>query len=283
MSRGATPTAVDVAIVNWNTAEAALEAARAYLASTGVSAGVTVIDNASAPPQREVLERGLPDGARVELAERNLGYGAAANRALAGGSGEVVCVSNADVAPEPTALAELARVALAEPHAGMVGPAFDPGDHYHARLPRGGELLGQIFAGSFMRHSVESPPAGEVAEVAQPSGACFAVRRGVWEECGGFDEGFFLWFEDVDLARRLLDSGRRNLVVGSARVGHARAASFRQLEGREQQAIRLASLERYVGKHHRGLAPLAAPLLALSRVLRARGAQARPQGAAPPA
>lgn len=269
MSRGATPTAVDVAIVNWNTAEAAVEAARAYLASDGVSAAVTVVDNASAPPQRELLERDLPEGARLELAERNLGYGAAANRALAGGGGEVVCVSNADVAPRPEALAELARAALAEPRAGMVGPAFDAGDRYHARLPRGGELLGQILVGSFMRHAVPSPPAGEVAEVGQPSGACFAMRREAWEECGGFDEGFFLWFEDVDLARRLLEAGRRNLAVGSARVRHTRAASFRQLDGREQQAIRLASLERYIRKHHRRLAPAAAPLLALSRALRA--------------
>jgi N-acetylglucosaminyl-diphospho-decaprenol L-rhamnosyltransferase len=268
MSRGATPTAVDVAIVNWNTAEAALEAADAYLASGGVRPSVTVVDNASTAPQRELLERGMPEGSRLELAERNLGYGAAANRALAGGDGDVVCVSNADVLPEPAALAELARAALEEPRAGMVGPAFDAGDRYHARLPRGGELLGQILAGSFMRHTVASPPPGEVAEVEQPSGACFAMRREVWEECGGFDEGFFLWFEDVDLARRLLDAGRRNLVVGSARVGHTRAASFRQLGGREQQAIRLASVERYIGKHHRRVAPLAAPLLALSRALR---------------
>jgi N-acetylglucosaminyl-diphospho-decaprenol L-rhamnosyltransferase len=268
MSRGATPTAVDVAIVNWNTAEAALEAARAYLRSSGVSVSVADVDNDSAPPQRGLLERELPEGARLELAERNLGYGAAANLALAAGRGEVVCVSNADVEPLPTALAELARAALAEPGAGMVGPAFDAADRYHAKLPRGGELLGQIFAGSFMRRTVASPPPGEVAEVEQPSGACFAMRREAWEECGGFDEGYFLWFEDVDLARRLLDAGRRNLVVGSARVGHTRAASFRQLGGREQQALRLASLERYIGKHHRRVAPLASPLLALSRALR---------------
>jgi N-acetylglucosaminyl-diphospho-decaprenol L-rhamnosyltransferase len=117
------------------------------------------------------------------------------------------------------------------------------------------------------------PAAGEVAEVGQPSGACFAVKRAVWEEAGGFDEGFFLWYEDVDLARRLRDSGRRNLLVGSARVRHAGARSFVQVDPRRQQAIRLDSVERYIRKHHPRLArTVAPPLLAVSRRLRAKGA-----------
>ena len=56
------------------------------------------------------------------------------------------------------------------------------------------------------------------------------MRRETWEFVGGFDDGFFLWYEDVDLAKRLHDQGHRNLVVGSARVGHAGASSFVQID-----------------------------------------------------
>jgi N-acetylglucosaminyl-diphospho-decaprenol L-rhamnosyltransferase len=273
MSSGATPTTVDVAIVNWNTSEAALAAARAFASSLGVEARVTIVDNGSADEQRTVLEneRGALEQAQrgrvaIVLGE-NLGYGTAANRALAGGQAPLVCVANADAVPEPGALAALAAVPIAMPDAGMVGPVFD-GDRYHADLPSGPALLGRIFAGSFRRGDVPPPPPGEVREVGQPSGACFLMRRETWERIGGFDEGFFLWYEDVDLAKRLRDAGFRNLVVGSARVEHAAARSFRQLDNRAQQAIRLPSLERYIGKHHPRLVPIARPLLRLSAWLR---------------
>jgi N-acetylglucosaminyl-diphospho-decaprenol L-rhamnosyltransferase len=273
VSRGTPPIAVDVAIVNWNTAEAALAAAAAYSASKGVEAKVTIVDNASTAEQRSLLRQGHPTGVELSLGEENLGYGAAANRALRGGESEFVCVSNADVRPLPPALAALAVVA-AEPPAGMVGPAFgiDP-DPYHSELPTGPQMLGRILAGSYNRPGIPEPGPGEVVEVGQPSGACFLLRRQAWEQLDGFDEGFFLWYEDVDLAKRLHDAGHRNLVVGAARVEHAGARSFVQIDGRRQQAIRLDSVERYIGKHHSATTRvLARPLLSAARRLRAGGA-----------
>jgi N-acetylglucosaminyl-diphospho-decaprenol L-rhamnosyltransferase len=261
MTGGATATAIDVAIVNWNTADAALGAARAFLASTGVEPALTIVDNDSSADDRRALEEGLPDGVALDLAGSNLGYGTAANRALEGGTGELICVSNADVRPEPTALGEMAAVARQNPSAGMIGPALEGGDDiYHAELPGPVALLGQIFAGSFLRRPVASPPPGVVREVGQPSGACFLMRRRTWEQVAGFDDDFFLWYEDVDLAKRLEEAGFRNLLVGSARVGHAAARSFQQLDRSELQAIRRPSLRRYIEKHHRRLAPLTAPL-----------------------
>ncbi len=274
MSPDAHPPAIDVAIVNWNTAEAALAAARAYLASEGVDARVTIVDNDSRSEQRQVLRDGCPEGVRLELGDENVGYGRAANRALREGGGELVCVSNADVLAEPGALVALAAVATNEPRAGMVGPVFGGDtDRYHAALPGTATMLARIFAGSLGERRQPSPGPGDVTEVGQPSGACFVVRREVWEATGGFDEGFFLWYEDVDLARRLHDAGYRNLVAGSARVGHAGAEAFVQVDRREQQAIRLDSVERYIRLHHRRAMPIAAPLLRLSRRLRAGGAR----------
>jgi N-acetylglucosaminyl-diphospho-decaprenol L-rhamnosyltransferase len=263
-------TAVDVAIVNWNTADAALEAARAYLASERVEPRVTLVDNASRPEQRQLLRDGCPPGARLELCDENLGYGTAANLALRDGRAELVCVSNADVLPDPGALAVLAATAVDEPGAGMVGPVFGgETDRYHADLPGAGAMLGRVLAGSFARGAVAPPEPGAVKDVGQPSGACFVLRRAVWDRAGGFDEGFFLWYEDVDLAKRLDGAGFRNLVAGSARVEHAGARAFAQLDRPTQQRIRLESVQRYIGKHHPRVRPLAAPLLRISRRLRA--------------
>jgi GT2 family glycosyltransferase len=274
MSPDGRPPAIDVAIVNWNTAEAAIAAAGAYLASEGVDARVTIVDNNSRPEQRELLREGCPASVRLELSEENLGYGRAANRALRGGSAELVCVSNPDVVAEPGALTALTQVAQQESRAGMVGPVFGGDtDRYHAALPGTTTMLARIFAGSFGERPRPSPVPGAVAEVGQPSGACFVVGRETWEAFGGFDEGFFLWYEDVDLAKRLHDAGYRNLIAGSARVGHAGAEAFIQIDRREQQAIRLRSVERYIRLHHPRAMPIAAPLLRLSRRLRAGGAR----------
>jgi N-acetylglucosaminyl-diphospho-decaprenol L-rhamnosyltransferase len=268
------PPAIDVAIVNWNTAEAALAATRAYLASEAVRLSVTIVDNNSRPEQREWLRKGCPQGVQLDLGEENVGYGRAANRALRGGESELICVSNADVLPEPRALSTLAAIACTEPWAGMVGPVFGGDtDRYHATLPGAGTMLVRIFVGSFGERRQSIPTVGEVAEVGQPSGACFVVRRETWEALGGFDEGFFLWYEDVDLARRLRDAGYRNLVAGSAQVGHTGAGAFVQVDPRRQQVIRLRSVERYIRLHHNWAMPLATPLLRLSARLRTGGAR----------
>jgi GT2 family glycosyltransferase len=156
----------------------------------------------------------------------------------------------------------------------MVGPVFGGDtDRYHAALPGAATMLVRIFAGSFGARPQPAPADGAVVEVGQPSGACFVVRRETWEALGGFDEGFFLWYEDVDLAKRLHDAGYRNLVAGSARVGHAGAEAFAQIDPRRQQAIRLRSVERYIRLHQARAMPIAAPLLRLSRRLRAGGAR----------
>jgi len=271
--------AVAIAIVSYNTRLLLDECLRSLRPDADADrAEVWVVDNNSTDGSADMVEAEHPWVTLVRSGE-NLGYGTAANRALRGGGGELVCVSNADVLPEPGALAALAAVALAEPDAGMVGPAFGGDtDRYHAELPNGAAMLGRIFVGSFARGAVAAPGPGEVVEVGQPSGACFVVRRETWERIGGFDEGFFLWYEDVDLARRLRDAGFRNLVAGSARVGHAGAGAFVQVDKRRQQAIRLRSVERYIRLHHGRAAPLAAPLLRLSARLRAGGASTRPSG-----
>lgn len=270
---------IDVAIINWNTAAAAVSAAQAFVASEGLEVGVTIVDNLSRPDQRRLLDSGARDDPRVKvlLADRNLGYGAGANLALRDDRAPLVCVSNSDVAPEPKALAELAAAALETPDAGMVGAVFEGGtQHYHSRLPGRAALLVRPFVGSAGRRPPRTPAPGEIVSIGQVSGACFVMRREAWEEVGGFDDGYFLWYDDVDLAKRLCDRGRRNLVVGSARVRHRGAASFAQIRPDTAQAIRLTSLHRYIGKHNPELLPLARPLLHASRMVRARGATGPP-------
>lgn len=57
------------------------------------------------------------------------------------------------------------------------------------------------------------------------SGACFMFKREVWESIGGFDEGFFLYFEDIDFCRRAYNKGWKIRYVPTSRVTHLEGAS----------------------------------------------------------
>src|SRR6266567_738581 len=87
-------------------------------------------------------------------------------------------------------------------------------------------------------------------EVEQPAGAFLMVRRAVWQELGGFDEGFFpLWFEEVDFCRRAIDRGYRLHYVPEATVTHAGAHSISQLTLEMRQIYWYRGLLRYSAKH----------------------------------
>lgn len=257
-------------IVNWNTSAQAVQAARDYASSTGVSTRVFIVDNDSLDDQKKILRDGAGVDFKLVESRENLGYGRAANLGLSQGEGEFVVVSNADVYPEPVALEAMAAAAIS-PEIGMVGPVFGREGHvYHDQLPGPLTMVVRIFVGSFGRKPVPFPSTGETVQVEQPSGGCFLMSRKVWEATGGFDEGFFLWYEDVDLARRLIDSGKTSVVVGDASVNHVGGESFAKLSETRQQAIRIESVGRYLKLHHPRTYSLSRPLLWLSSRIRSR-------------
>ena len=90
--------------------------------------------------------------------------------------------------------------------------------------------------------------------VEQPAGAFLMIRRAVWEELGGFDEGFYpLWFEDVDFCRRASQRGYRLYYEPKAVAKHTGAHSISRLTVELRQIYWYRSLLRYSAKHFRPL------------------------------
>ena len=86
--------------------------------------------------------------------------------------------------------------------------------------------------------------------VEQPAGAFFMVRRAVWQELGGLDEGFFpLWFEDVDFCGRIRDRGFSLYYVPEAVAKHTGGHSIPQLPLEMRLIYWYRSLLRYSAKH----------------------------------
>jgi GT2 family glycosyltransferase len=96
---------------------------------------------------------------------------------------------------------------------------------------------------------------GQRAPVEQPAGAFLMIRRAVWEELGGFDEGFFpLWFEDVDFCRRVADRGYRIYYEPAAVAIHTGGHSIGSLSREQKRLYWYGSLLRYAAKHFRPVA-----------------------------
>jgi GT2 family glycosyltransferase len=170
---------------------------------------VTVVDNASTDDTLAQFRQHLPK-ATVLANERNLGFGAANNRGVWAASTEFVLLLNPDCELSAEAVSAMVRCGDAFPRAAMIGPQL---------LDRSGH---DDISYTWAQNSWTSRGPGADAEacVGFISGACMLIRREAMLKIKGFDEGFFLYYEDTDLCLRLAQQFGELIVAPQARVTH---------------------------------------------------------------
>lgn len=203
---------------------------------------IIVIDNGACEgaPVPELAELA---GVRVERPDRNLGFGAGCNLGATLASGEALLFLNADVIVTLGATDMLARRLLSESRVAAVGPRVYSGGKLQAsarNFPsvRTGllgrrSLLTRLLVGRRRLPKELRYSYGGGGEVDWISGACMMVRREAFEEVGGFDEAYWMYWEDADLCRRLWEAGWSVRFEPSAVIQHATGAS-----GTSAQTIR---------------------------------------------
>jgi N-acetylglucosaminyl-diphospho-decaprenol L-rhamnosyltransferase len=242
------------------------EVLRHFLASVpGASAKPAPVVVADNKPEESVFELAADAAASyIPLAE-NRGYGDAMNAGVASLPPEItwVLLSNPDVVLGEGSLDKLVATGEEDPSIAAVGPAIltDGGIYPSARaVPSlrtgvGHALFANIWLGNpwtrAYRRDTESQPARR--DAGWLSGACLLVRRSAFEEIGGFDTGFFMYFEDVDLGYRLGKAGYRNVYEPAAQVTHSGGHST---EGESARMIGAhhESAKRFLSKKYSGLA-----------------------------
>jgi GT2 family glycosyltransferase len=190
---------------------------RALESLAGQPASVVVVDNASSDGTAEAVAERFPD-VRVLRNERNLGFGAAVNRAALELEGDALVLVNNDVVCEP-GFVERLTAPLAADGVGMVAgvllQAADP------TLVDSAGIELDTTLGSWDR--LWNRPVAELDRAADPVGPCggaAAYRLPVFRELGGFDEAFFAYWEDVELALRVRETGLRCALAADARALH---------------------------------------------------------------
>ena len=159
---------------------------------------------------------GAPATKRVIEQPRNVGFGAAVNRAFRESRSKYLVTLNDDAAPDPGWLAALVSAIEARPDAGMC--ASQVRLYGEDALDSAGMLV--CGDGSSKQRGHGRPPSffPEPEEVLFPSASAALYRRAMLLEIGGFDESFFLYCEDTDLGLRARWAGWKCLYVPEAVV-----------------------------------------------------------------
>lgn len=252
MSAGFAPD-MAVVVVSYETREllrACLESVRAE-----APAEVVVVDNASRDGSAGMVRAAFPEVRLLDNAG-NPGFGAAANQGIAACRSPYVLLLNGDTRVRPGALEVLGRELAGHPRAAVAGPQLlnADGTRQPSVFPflKPFEVLAMnTYLNRLVRRTPRfrpvyfPPPAGEAPWV---KGAALAIRREAFEAVGGFDEGYFLYAEEMDLCWRLRAAGWEVRFTPDARVVHEEGASTGGL--RPEMAVRLfASLARFHRLH----------------------------------
>ena len=197
--------------------------------------GIVVVDNASSDGSEAVATSLGPPVTWVP-AGANLGYGRAANLGVARTAGAAVLVCNPDLVLHPGAVAALWGALEADPAVGIVGPRLrnlDGSIYPSARaFPSLVDAVGHGAFGAIWptnpfsrRYKLLDWDHGEARRIDWVSGACMLVRREAWDALAGFDAGYFMYMEDVDLCWRAWRAGWAVAYEPAAEVTHAQGVS----------------------------------------------------------
>ena len=233
----ATPTSI--IIVAADSGATLRECVTRALASS-VPVELIVVDNDSRDDVPQAIARAHEHDERVRILynHANLGFGPAVNVGARRARGDALLVLNPDCMLETDTLSRLLDVQRVHPDAAVIGAvvcdaAGTPDPASRRRDPLLSRSLNEM-TGRAKRASddaryegvdVPGPIPDAVIETENVSGALLLLPRATFERLHGFDDGYFLHCEDLDLCRRARDAGYKVLLAGDVRVRHAKGGS----------------------------------------------------------
>lgn len=206
----------------------------------------------------------LPDelhGARVVENDRPLGYAANLNRGIAETRGELVLVNNPDATPEQGAVAALAEFMRSHPRCGVAGPRLvDPDGSWQPSRRRFPTVAGTLVRRTPLRllfpplehqrrHYLLDERPEEPVQADWMLGGSLLLRREMLDQLGGYDAGFRMYGEEIDLCYRAAQAGWERWYVPAAVVRHRWDALTDRTLWTRRTLWHWRSVLRFVRKH----------------------------------
>ena len=234
---------VDVVIVNWNAGDQLRECVTSVKEREPLTvAKVIVVDNGSID---ESVAR-LPAWNKLKIDEigKNLGFGRACNRGAAQGNAPLILLLNPDTRLTEQAISAAAAFLLSPPRKGtaVCGIALRDDDghvtRHCARFPSLGTFvslilgLDKIWPGPGRTLLMEDFDHLSDRQVDHVQGAFYMIRRDVFEAMAGFDEEYFVYFEDLDLSLRVQEAGYKIQYMADIQAYHRGGGTSAQVKAR---------------------------------------------------
>jgi GT2 family glycosyltransferase len=240
---------LSVIIVSYNTADITRQCLQSLLASLRtdhVSAEIIVFDNASTDNSKETIRTIIAENTDIPItlieSDTNLGFSKANNKALETVTGTYTLFLNSDVLVEQVRFSQLQAIMDSSPRmAGLTVRVSLPTGSIDPASHRGFPTLWRsacYFSGlelvfskvpflnkGFGGYHLTDRDMRTQHEIDSPSGAFFFVRTQLVKELGGFDEDFFMYGEDIDLAYRMKQQGHTIEYVPHFEVLHLKYSS----------------------------------------------------------
>jgi GT2 family glycosyltransferase len=226
------PLSASILIVTYNSAAYLQGCLTSVLRESGPEDEIILVDNASTDGSAQIIRRGWPEVTLVRNSE-NLGFAAAANQVARRAHKEILVFLNPDTVVLPGWLDGLRQVLRNDQRAAlatskvlrmiqMEGIEFrEQGTHGQGSCGQGVHFSGLVF-GRGNGHDRSEGSEHNAAGAA--SGASFAVRRDVWEELGGFDETYWMYYEETDLSLRAWRRGYRCVCAPESAILHKQSS-----------------------------------------------------------
>ena len=208
---------------------------------------VVVVDNASPDGGEDLVRRRYPTVRWVPMG-RNVGFGSAVNAGVAATRSEWILAMNPDTTMSGRDVLAMAAAAR-DLAAAAMGPRIVGRDgRVELSCSTRDSLAGDFGWMLSWRAGRAGKPFVSAREVAWVTGACMLLRRTEFESVGGFDENYFLYFEDADLCRRIRLRGGRVIHDPGFSAVHLRGGSARGQAGPMELVYRRSQM-RFVSLH----------------------------------
>ena len=252
---------LSIIIVNWNVCDLL----RRCLTSIQTNQGdllleVIVVDNASIDDSVVMVRREFP-GIRLIASQENLGYTGGNNRGAYEATGRYLLIFNPDTEIVGQALQRMVAYLDEQPQVGVVGPQLlYPDGSIQSSRRRFPQLTTAFFSGTpltwrffpnnkFAReHTMTNTSDQETQPVDWLVGAALMIRREAWQEVGLFDEGYFMYFEEVDWCYRCRQAGWEIHYLPVAQIIHDEHKAANKVPITKQVRLNRSRI-RYFRKH----------------------------------
>lgn len=256
-------TDVSVVIVNWNVKDILRRCLQSlYRHTHDLNLEVFVIDNASSDGSVDMIRDEFPQ-VKLIANTQNAGFGRAQNQGIRQASGKYICIFNPDTAIADNVFRKMYDWMEWPEHAkvGLLGPKLLYADgRLQPNIKRFPSAISQMIIllkchhilgwfGPVARYLAKDFDYAKEQSVDQMMGACIFARSEALHALNGFDEDFWIWFEDVDLCKRSQEHGWENWYTPTISIMHHEGKSFGQILSPKKQRYFNTSLKVYARKY----------------------------------